>query len=191
MKRRLYKHGVEVRQVGPGETLAFARVVHHVLLRRHGHLGLPARFFQALVEFLPGAARLAVIGPAPGPPLAFLVSLWSPTYSHMLYGSGIPTKEGLEAYRLGLGTEIESSIQAGLHAVDWGETPPEQSGLIFFKEGWGSERVDGSYLVLARRGAASGLRVVGESFAWATPWFRYLPVGLSLKIAGPIHRSLQ
>jgi hypothetical protein len=191
MKQKLYSQGIQVRLVGPGETLAFARVVHHVLLRRHGHLGLPARFFQALVELLPGAARLTVIGPTSGAPLAFLVSLWSPTYSHMLYGSGVPTKEGVEAYRLGLGMEIEAAIQGGMQAVDWGETSPEQSGLIFFKEGWGAERVDGSYLVLARQGAASGLRVVGESFAWATQWFRYLPVSLSLKIAGPIHRSLQ
>ena len=80
---------------------------------------------------------------------------------------------------------------AGIHTFDFGETGPHQQGLIFYKEGWGADRVDGSYLILARKGQASGLRVSGKNFAWAAPFIRRLPVSLSLQIAGPVPRHLQ
>jgi hypothetical protein len=110
----------------------------------------------------------------------------------MLHVGGLPTKEGMKAARLGLAEEIAAAIRAGFETFDMGETGPQQAGLITYKEErWGGERVDGSYLVLARRGAASGLRVVGQTFTWATPLLRRLPVGVALRIAGLVHRSLQ
>jgi Acetyltransferase (GNAT) domain len=188
---RMKEAGGRVRYVSRCDAGDFTRAVHHIFLRRHGHLGLPVSFFDALLHFLPDKARLQLVCPAIGPPLAFSILILNPNYGHLLYGSGLPTTEGIGAYRLSVGTQIEETIGAGLRRFDFGEAGPEQDGLIFFKETWGAVAVDGSYLVIAQEGTKSGLQVIGQSFALAQRIFQYLPVGLSLRIAGPIHKVLQ
>ncbi len=189
--RRLEAKGVSLRVVTADEAAGFARAVHHVFLRRHGHLGLPKRFFEALFEYLPGAARLLLACPQSGPALAFSVMVTDPTCGHLLHGSGLPSSEGTDAYRFCVGQQIEAAIRVGLPELDFGESGPEQEGLIYFKETWGARRVDGSYQVIVRKGAPSGLNVQGQSFALAHRILRHVPVDLSLAISGPVHRALQ
>jgi hypothetical protein len=189
--RRLAANGTQVRVVAPEETALFTRALHHILLRRHGHLGPPKRFFDALFAFLPGSLRLLLACPQSGPPLAFSVMVMNASDTHTLWGSGFPTSEGTDAYRYCVGQQIEAAIQTGRRTLDFGESGPHQEGLIYFKETWGSQRVDGSYQVLARKGADSGLNVLGKNFALAQRILRHAPVGLSLRIAGPVHKALQ
>jgi len=191
-QRRLESASITVRLAPPEDTAQFARAVHRILLRRHGHLPMPARFFQALLEYLPESARLATIGPKDGAPLGFTVTLWSFGRANFLYGSGLPTPEAADAYRVCLGSEIDAAIRAKLRQFDFNETGTHQEGLIVSKERWGGERVDGSYVVIARKGAASGLRNVSSGgFALIQRLFRFVPVAVSLRIAGPVHRALQ
>ena len=191
LRRTIARRGMGIHRIRANETTVFVRALHRILLRAHGHLGLPPGFFKALLALLPETSRLIVVDSGGGSELAFLLCVWSGPNSYGLYGSGMPTKEGREAYRWCLGEEIDAAISAGIHTFDFGETGPHQRGLIFHKEGWGADRVDGSYLILARKGQASGLRVSGKNFAWAAPFIRRLPVSLSLQIAGPVHRHLQ
>jgi hypothetical protein len=191
-QRRLESAGVNVRLARPDDVPHFARAVHRISLARHGHLAMPTRFFAALLAFLPKAARLATIGPPSGPASAFTVTLWGFGRADFLYGSGLPTPEAADAYRVCLGSEIDAAIRANLAQFDFHETGRDQHGLIVSKERWGAERVDGSYLVIARQGAGSGLRNVSSNlFALVQRLFRYVPVGVSLKLAGPVHRALQ
>jgi hypothetical protein len=190
--RKLERREMAVRLVQRSEARAFARVVHTVLLRKHGHLGMPASFIEALLDFLPGAVRLALAGSSKGPASAFTITVWNRDCSSSLYGAGLPTKEGTEAYRVGVGAEIEAAIRANLSRFDLGETPLDDEGLVSFKERLGGERVDGSYVIIAGKGVRSGLRdVTSRGFATMQHFFRYVPVGVSLKIAGPVHRMLQ
>jgi hypothetical protein len=190
--RRLAARGTRVRLADAHEVPAFARAVHRILLCAHGHLGLPARFFEALHEFLPESTRLAMVGGETGPVLSFQVSVSDSRCCNLLYGCGLPTPEGSEGYRLGLAAEIDEAIKAGLRHVDFGETGADQEGLLYFKETWGADRVDGSYLILAERGAESGLRNINSGdFLKIQRLFHYVPVSLSLMIAGLIHEALQ
>lgn len=191
LRKKLPKQGIELRFVGPDGVREFTRVAHTILLASHGHLGMPVGFFRALLEYLPTTARLGIVGPGDGPALAFILCLWSQTLCSGLYGTGLPTREGRDAFRYATGLEIEAAINAGLNTFDFGETGPEQEGLIFYKEGWGAERVDGRYLVLAREGGDSGLRDLSQSMPWITTLMRKVPVSVSLAMAGPIHRRLQ
>jgi hypothetical protein len=191
-QRRLESAGISVRLARLEDAAYFARTVHHVSLRRHGHLPMPTRFFQAILEFLPETGRLVSIGPRDGPALGFTVTLWSFGRANFLYGSGLPSPAAADAYRVCLGSEIDAAIRAGLSQFDFHETGRDQEGLIVSKERWGAERVDGSYLVMARNGASSGLRnVSSRAFAVVQRLFRHVPVAVSLRIAGPLHRALQ
>lgn len=187
----LTQRGIRPRLAGPEEASRFARAMHDISLRRHGYLALPPRFFEALLAFLPDAARLATIGAPEGPVLGYTLTIWHRGCSDFLYGSGLPSREGRDAYRVCLGTEIDAAIRAGLSRFDFHETGPGQEGLVTSKARWGAQRVDGSYLVLASAGGASGLRIAGRGLALAAHVFRHVPVWLSLKISGPIHRALQ
>ncbi len=190
--RRLETQDMVVRMVKRPNAEVFTRVMHAVLLRKHGHLGMPVRFIEALLDFLPDTARLILAGPRDGRTSAFLICLWSRDCSSALYGSGLPTTEGADAYRVCIGTEINAAIRANLSIFDLSETSPDNEGLISFKERLGGRRVDGSYLIIARRGVQSRLRhVTGKRFAIIQNLFRYVPLEVSLKIAGPVHRMLQ
>jgi len=190
--RRLTDQGIGVRLAGPHDARAFARELHRILLCKHGHLGPPVRFFEALQEFLPTSARLVSVGPETGRALAFQVSISDPACCNLLYGCGLPGREGSEAYRTVIATEIDTAINAGVRSLDFSETGTNQDGLIYFKETWGSERADGSYMVMAKGDAESGLRDIGGAhFAMIQRLFRLVPVALSLRIAGSVHKALQ
>jgi hypothetical protein len=173
------------------EANAFARAVHHILLRRHGHLGMPPAFFAALLRNLPGIARLASISDPHGRILAFAVTLWDLGRCDFLYGSGYPSKSGGDAYRVCLGSEIEAAIAAGLEVFDMHETNPNNHGLIISKERWGARQADGSYLILAREGSDCALHIDGKGFRPARRLLRHVPVGLSMALSGAAHRALQ
>ena len=159
-QRKLHAAGFEVRCAGPAEIRQFARDVHSITLARHGLLALPERFFQALLAHLPGQARLAGIGAPAGPTLAFTLTLWARDRASFMYGSGLPTPQGADAYRVCLGTEIDAAARAGLAQFDFHETGQDREGLIVSKERWGAEQIDGSYLIISRQGTDSGLRTV-------------------------------
>jgi hypothetical protein len=153
---------------------------------------MPAQFFRALLEFLPDVARLAMIRGSSGSVLGFTSNLWARDCCNFLYGAGLPTAQGADAYRALLGAEIEAAIGANLLYFDLHETSPDLEGLIDFKDRLGAERVDGSYFVIAKHGAQSGLRdISSRRMAMIQRIFRYVPVDVSLKIAGPVHRALQ
>jgi Acetyltransferase (GNAT) domain len=192
VRDRLARHGVHVQRASAGEVDAFTRDVHRILLRKHGHLGLPQRFFEALLLHLGPAARLTTVGRGRGSALGFVVSVSGNDCCHLLYGSGLPTKAGNEAYRIAVATEIDMAIRSGRSYLDLAETGAGQAGLVYFKETWGADRVDGSYLVIARNGAPSGLRDMSRGrLAVLQRAFQFVPVGVSLRIAGPIHKAMQ
>lgn len=190
-KRALQARGYRSQLATIDEANAFARAVHRILLRRHGHLGMPPSFFAALLRNLPGIARLASISCPHGRILAFVVTLWDLGRCDFLYGSGYPSKSGVDAYRVCLGSEIEAAIAAGLKVFDMHETNPDNHGLIISKERWGARPADGSYLILAREGADCALHVDGKGFRAARRLLRHAPVGLSMALSGAVHRALQ
>ena len=190
-KRTLQASGYRSQLATIDEANAFARAVHHILLRRHGHLGMPHSFFTALLRNLPGIARLASISDPHGRILAFVVTLWDLGRCDFLYGSGSPSKSGEDAYRVCLESEIEAAIAAGLEVFDMHETNPDNHGLIISKQRWGARQADGSYLILAREGADCALHVDGKGFRPARRLLRHAPVGLSMALSGAVHRALQ
>jgi len=189
--RRLTASGTKVRVVTRDEIGAFTRAAHHILLRRHGHVGPPVKFFDALLEFLPGSTRILLACPQSGPALAFSVMAMNSFSSHLLHGAGLPADEGIDAFRFCIGLQIDAAIRAGLAELDFGESGPQQEGLIYFKETWGAQRVDGSYQVIVRKGTPTQLNVLGKSFALAHRILHHAPVALSLRFAGLVHRALQ
>lgn len=191
-RRKLATGEFTIHHAAAHDADAFAREVHRILLIRHGHLGPPVRFLQALKTFLPDASRLTLFATRSSRAGAFQISVSDRSTCRLLYGCGLSTAEGSALYRLAIATEMEAALRAGLQSLDFGETALSQEGLVSFKESWGAERIDGGYLVIARAGAASGLRnASSSSLALAQRLFRHIPVGVSLRIAGPVHRALQ
>jgi hypothetical protein len=171
---------------------AFAREVHRILLIRHGHLGPPVSLLQALSTYLPYASRLTLYATQSGHAGAFQISVSDRSTCRLLYGCGLSTPDGSALYRLAIAEEMEAALRAGLHSIDFGETTLSQEGLVSFKESWGAQPADGGYLVIARQGAASGLRNASSSaLVLVQRLFHYMPVDVSLRIAGPVHRALQ
>lgn len=189
--RKLESNGLRPRLARQADAHLFARAVHRILLRRHGHLGMPLAFFKALLQHVPDNTRLAMIGRPNEPVLACTVTLCYRDRCDFLYGSGLPSTQGSDAYRVCLGSEIDAAIRGGKMTFDMHETGPENHGLIASKERWGASRVDGSYLIIARKGTDCGLRAAGQGFALARRILRHAPVSVSLALSGPVHQALQ
>jgi CelD/BcsL family acetyltransferase involved in cellulose biosynthesis len=116
--------------------------------RRHGVPPQPKKWFHNLIDIFGDELQIRVAFKDCHPVAAILTLRHKDTLTYK-YGCSDKTFNNLGGMHLLFWRSIEEAKREGLHAFDLGRTDPGNSGLITFKDRWGSASSALTYLRLS------------------------------------------
>ncbi|HEX9068292.1 MAG TPA: GNAT family N-acetyltransferase [Ktedonobacterales bacterium] len=159
--------------------------------RKHGMPAQPRRYFRALWERLAplGMARF-LLAEHEGKIIAGIVLLTSGKTVRYAYGASDPTHLQLGPNNLLMWEAIDWACQQGYSVFDFGRTARDNTGLMEFKRGWGSEmRVLSYYFNPVAKGLASTSETSWKYQLLTMTW-RKLPLAVTGPIGTALYRHL-
>lgn len=157
---------------GRSETLLNQFYLLFVLTRRrHGAPPQPISWFRNLVACLGDRLKIRVASKA-GRPIASILTLQHGDVMVYKYGASDASAHNLGAMPFLFWKAIQDAKENGARKFDFGRTDCDNTGLITFKDRWGSKQSELTYWRLPNKSSISHdrwkreLKFAGSFFAW-------------------------
>jgi len=187
--RKAENRGVTVREArGAADYAAFYDVYVRVF-RDFGTPPYAGRYFRALWQRLhgDGAVRL-LLAHAAGRCVGGLVLYCFRQRLVSKFAAVLPEGVALRAYAALYGRAIELGLEGGYTHLSWGTSSRDQTGLLEFKERWGSTHREAAVYDLGVAGKAPDLERYYDSAGITRRVWSRLPLPVTRWLGGPINR---
>ena len=187
--RTAEKRGVAVR---PARSLDDVRAFHAVFLRTFRDFGTPPypwAWFREVWERLHSAGHAHLLLAEVEGRLAggMLLLGWHRTLL-MKFAVALPEAVPLRPYAALYWAAIRLAAASGHRLLSWGSSAPAQTGLLEFKERWGSTSVPVRFHDLPLRAAPPDIAAYYDGAGLARRAWKRLPLPLTALLGGPLNR---
>ncbi len=178
--RKAERRGVTVREA---DCLADYHAFYHVYLRVFRDFGTPpygANYFPAVWRRLhsSGASRLLLADAGGRCVGGLLLFCWGQNLVSK-FAACLPEAVPLRAYVALYWRAIQLGMQCGYRRLSWGSSSRSQSGLIDFKERWGSRSHPAAVYSMSVKRDAPSLEKYYDSEGLTRRLWRTLPIGVT------------
>ncbi len=143
---RARREGVTTRFSTSRSALEAYYRLHCVTRRRHGLPPQPLTFFRNLhASVIERGYGQVFLADFEGAPVSGAVFLHFGSTALYKYGASLIDNRGLHAAHLVMWEAISWYFERGYSSLSLGRTEPDNTGLLQFKDGWGSERREIGY----------------------------------------------
>ena len=187
--RKAVTRGVAVRETDRPEDFERFYRVYLRAFRAFGTPPYPARYFPALHRHLSATRSVRLLlaevdGRCVG---GLLLFCRGPNWVSK-FAACLPEAVSLRTYPLLYGRAIELGLAAGCRRLGWGSSARSQTGLIEFKDRWGSRTWPAAVYGLPLRGSLPSLERYYDSEGIRQRVWRRLPLAATRVLGGPINR---
>ena len=190
IRRKIRRARREALTYERGTSAALLRQFYSLFVmtrRRHGLPPSPFRWFEALTDRL-GPALQVRIATKNDRPVAGVLTLTHKNVVYYKYGASDTRYNNLGGIPFLLWSTILESKADGLEQLDLGRCEPDNSGLIAFKDRWGSERSTLTYW--SSPAGASEAQPDGWKFRLASKVIAHAPVSLRVAAGQVLYRHV-